>query len=312
MRSLFRPRHRKPGQDVGQPSQHLANEGGLLPARLALALALLYLLIPLAATLVFGLSGSHGWGDLSSLGAVFGDPDFWQTLLTSLGLAAGTTVLVILLLTPTVYQVHLRLPQVQPLLEALALLPFAVPPIVLGTGLLQEYNGAATNSPLVDLLSLGLVPLLSNVFPLLDLPLLLICAYVIVALPFAYRAIDNSLRAVDVRVLTEAAASLGAGWWRTLLLVILPNIWPGILTAALLTFSTVMGELTLASLFNTYTFPIYLNMTGQNDPHRAALLAVLSFLLTLLCVLGMVPATRPRTGGGRAALPGQIEGAGPR
>ncbi|MBX5457156.1 MAG: ABC transporter permease subunit [Thermogemmatispora sp.] len=290
-----------------QPMSHWR---GLLAARLALGLVLLYLLIPLAATLVFGLSGGHGWGDLSALSAVFGDPDFWLTLLTSLGLAAGTTLLVVLLLTPTVYQVRLRLPQGRFLLEALALLPFAVPPIVLGTGLLQEYNGAAASSPLVALLSLGLVPLLSNVFPLLDIPLLLVCAYVIVALPFAYRAIDNSLRAVDVRGLTEAAASLGAGWWQTLLQVILPNIWPGVLTAALLTFSTVMGELTLASLFNTYTFPIYLNMTGQNDPHRAALLAVLSFLLTLFCVLGMVPGSRLQAGAGRAALPGQIEGAG--
>ncbi|RAQ98483.1 ABC transporter permease [Thermogemmatispora tikiterensis] len=291
--------------------QTVSHWRGLLATRLALGLVLLYLLIPLGATLAFGLSGGHGWrGDLSALSAVFGDPDFWLTLLTSLGLAAGTTLLVLLLLTPTAYQVRLRLPQGRGLLETLALLPFAVPPIVLGTGLLQEYNGTAANSPLVVLLSLGLVPLLSNVFPLLDIPLLLVCSYVIVALPFAYRAIDNSLRAVDVKVLTEAAASLGAGWWQTLLQVILPNIWPGVLTAALLTFSTVMGELTLASLFNTYTFPIYLNMTGQNDPHRAALLAVLSFLLTLFCVLGIVPGSRLHAGAGRAALPGQIEGAG--
>nr|BBH92325.1 spermidine/putrescine ABC transporter permease [Thermogemmatispora argillosa] len=311
-RRLGKQRQGPAGRGIARPTENAKPEprgrrGGALGARLVLLLVLLYLLIPLGATLAFGLNSGRGWGDLALLGAVFADPDFGQTLLTSLGLAVTSTLLVVLLLTPTAYQVRLRLPQARPLLEALALLPFAVPPIVLGTGLLQEYNGAAANNPLVALLSLGLVPLLSKLVTTLDVPLVLICAYVVIALPFAYRAIDNSLQAIEVKLLTEAAASLGAGWWRTLLLVILPNIWPGILTASLLTFSTVMGELTLASLFNSYTFPIYLDMTGQNDPHRAALLAVLSFLLTLLCVLGMALATRPRMG--RATLSGQIEGA---
>ena len=32
------------------------------------------------------------------------------------------------------------------------------------------------------------------------------------ALPYMYRAVDTGLRAIDVRTLTEAAESLGAGW----------------------------------------------------------------------------------------------------
>ncbi|WP_376796442.1 ABC transporter permease [Thermogemmatispora sp.] len=295
------------------PSRRTADlPGGRLSnllTRLALGLVLLYLLLPLATTLAFGLSTDRRWSNLfEALGAAFSDPDFGQTLLTSLGLAVGATLLLVLLLTPTAYLVRLRLPQARPLLEVLALLPFAVPPIVLGTGLLQEYGGAASSNPLVTWLSLGLVPALNSLLPLLDVPLVLICAYVIIALPFAYRAIDNSLRASDVKTLAEAAASLGAGWWRTLLLVILPAIWPGVVSAALLTFSTVMGELTLASLFNCYTFPIYLDVTGQNDPHRAALLSVLSFLFTLLCLLGLLLTAGRRPGWG--ASPAQLENAG--
>lgn len=53
MRSLIRYRRRGQSPDAGQLRQRLTNEGGLLPARLALVLVLLYLLIPLAATLVF-------------------------------------------------------------------------------------------------------------------------------------------------------------------------------------------------------------------------------------------------------------------
>src|SRR5260370_34232002 len=107
-------------------------------------------------------------------------------------------------------------------------------------------------------------------------PPLLVCAYVSIALPFVYRPIDNSLRAINTRVLTEAAYSLGCGWWRTFLAVIIPNIWPGIISAALLTFSTVMGEFTSSSLFSIYTFPLYLSPPGQSVAHKHAPLSILS------------------------------------
>jgi putative spermidine/putrescine transport system permease protein len=154
-------------------------------------------------------------------------------------------------------------------------------------------------------LSLGLVPVLSNNLNIVSTPPLLVCAYVIIALPFVYRPIDNSLRAINTTVLTEAAYSLGSGWWRTFLTVILPNIWPGIISAALLTFSTVMGEFTIAQLFSIYTFPIFLNNVGQEDPHRAALLSILSFIFTLVCVLGIILLVRRRPGG--AGKDGQVE-----
>lgn len=125
----------------------------------------------------------------------------------------------------------------------------------------------------------------------------MICAYVIIALPFTYRPIENNLRAINTRVLSEAAHSLGCGWWRTFLTIVLSNIWPGIISAALLTFATVMGEFTVASLFSIYTFPIYLEVTGQNDPHKAAALTILSFTITLICVLAIIVLIRFRPGG---------------
>lgn len=271
---------------------------------IALVLVVLYLLVPLGATLAFGLSTGSDFSVLA-LQRTLSDPDFSQTLLVSLELALGATLVAILLVTPTVYWVHLRLPAVRPLLEFLSLVPFALPAIVLGVGLLQQYSG--TSGPLISLLSLGLVPFLSNGLNIIDTPPLLICAYVIIALPFVYRPIDNSLRAINTTVLTEAACSLGSGWWRAFLTVILPNIWPGVLSAALLTFSTVMGEFTIASLFNIYTFPIFLNATGQNDAHQAADLSVLSFLFTLICVLAMLLLVR-----GRRGREGQIDIAGAR
>ncbi len=258
-----------------------------------LVLVMLYLIVPLGATLAFGLGAGNGI-NFSTFQQIFSDPDFSQTLLTSLELAVGATILAVVLVTPTAYWVQLRLPKARPLLDFLSLVPFAMPAIVLAVGVLQVYSG--TPNPLIGILSLGLVPVLSNdPFNIVNTPPLLVCAYVIIALPFVYRPIDNSLRAVNTRVLSEAAYSLGSGWWRTFLTVILPNIWPGVISAALLTFSTVMGEFTLATLFSIYTFPIYLNGVGQNDAHKAASLSILSFIFTLICVLGIILLVRGRS-----------------
>ncbi len=251
--------------------------------KLVLTLVALYLLIPLGATLWFGLDTGKGF-DPSTYLRIFKDPDLSQTIITSLELALGATILVVVLVTPTAYWVQLRIPGARPLLDFLSLVPFAMPAIVLAVGLLQEYSGSA--GPVINYLSLGLVPVLSNNLNII-------------------RPIDNSLRAINTTVLTEAAYSLGSGWWRAFLTVILPNIWPGIISAALLTFSTVMGEFTLASLFSIYTFPIYLNVTGQNDPHKAASLSILSFIFTLVCVLGIILLVRRRPAG--LGKDGQVE-----
>ncbi len=260
---------------------------------LFLLLVAIYLLVPLVATLVFGLQGNNGL-DFHSYQEIFTDKNFGQTLLLSLELALATTVLSIALITPTVYWVQLRLPRLRLLLDILSLVPFAVPPIIMSLGLLEVYG---SSNMFINVLSLGLVPILSNnPFNIVNTPQLLVCAYVIVALPYVYRPIDNSMRAINTIVLTEAAYSLGSGWWRTFLRVIMPNIWPGVISGALLTFSTAMGEFTLASLFGIFTFPIYLNGVGQSDAHKAASLSILSFMLTLLCVLGIILLVRRRPG----------------
>jgi len=252
--------------------------------KLALIFVMIYLIVPLGATLWFGLDTGNGF-DFSSYRRIFSDPDFSQTIITSLELATATTILAIILVTPTAYWVQMRIPRARPLLDVLTLVPFAVPAIVLAVGLAQEYGGAS--NPLISVLSFGLVPALDS-FNIVNTAPLLVCAYVIIALPFVYRPIDNSLRAINTSVLAEAAYSLGSGWWRTFLTIILPNIWPGIISAALLTFSIVMGEFTIAQLFSIYTFPIFLNNVGQSDPHRAASLSIVSFIITLVCVLGII------------------------
>src|SRR5207249_3420472 len=105
---------------------------------LFLILVMFYLLVPLGATLSFGLSDGRRI-NFGSYQQIFTDHDFSQTLTLSLELALASTLLAVILVTPTVYWVQLRLPQARPLLDFLSLVPFAVPAVVMSLGLLEVY-----------------------------------------------------------------------------------------------------------------------------------------------------------------------------
>ena len=90
-------------------------------------------------------------------------------------------------------------------------------------------------------------------------------AYTVLSFPYMYRAIDTGLQATDVRSLTEAAQSLGAGWFRILVFVILPNLRVALLSGAFLTLAIVIGEFTIASFLARPAFGPYLYLLGEQQ-----------------------------------------------
>ena len=295
-----RPEHRRrralesapePGAGVRDDRRDRLLDGALRPApaarlevdamkqRLSLSsatwllLGTAYFVIPLLATLLFSLqSGANFSYNLSAYSAVIHDSEVWSTLRLSAVLALETIVLSLLLLVPTAYWVHLKLPRVRPYVEFLTILPFVVPPIILVVGVLQLYNGTfhAPNWFLEN----------PHVF--------LVATYVILAFPYVYRSLDAGFRAIDVHTLTEASQSLGATWTVTLRRVILPNIRLAALGGAFLTLAIVMGEFTIASLALFNTFPTYINLVNQQQVYEAAALSLVSFGITWVAMLGLL------------------------
>ena len=123
--------------------------------------------------------------------------------------------------------------------------------------------------------------------------------YVVLVLPFAYRSLDAALAAIDLRTLSEAARSLGAGWVGTITRVVVPNIWPGILSAAFISIAVVLGEYTIASLSGYQTLQVQIVAIGKSDGPTsvAASLAVLLLGFVLLLALALVTRGRHRTSG---------------
>ena len=94
----------------------------------------------------------------------------------------------------------------------------------------------------------------------------------------------TGLRAIDVRTLTEAAESQGAGAVTILFRIILPNMRAAILSGAFLTFAIVIGEFTFASLLDRPAFGPFLQLIGASRAYEPSALAVMAFALTWACL----------------------------
>lgn len=235
-------------------------------------LGAIYFLLPLYGTLDFSLRKVRGVLSLAAYQSAFADPLFVKTFVFSNEMAVLTIIVSLLLIVPTAYWVHLRLPRLRPVVEFVTLLPFVIPAIVLVFGMIKTFSAPLQVAGLTILPSLT-----GNDFSTTGL---LVAGYVVLSLPYMYRAVDNGLRSMDVHTLTEAAQSLGANWPTTMMRVIFPNLRTALLSGALLTFATVVGELTLASFLDRPAFGPYLWLLGQHLAYEPAALTIVSFALT--------------------------------
>lgn len=236
---------------------------------LAVALGGLYFLLPLVGMVDFSMRMKRGEYSFEAYRIVLADSQFQQTFLYSVGLALLTIVLGILLVVPTAYFVRLRLPGLRPVIEFITLLPLVIPPIVIVFGYIRIYNTSS------------IIPLTGT---WLGTNLLLLFGYATLALPYMYRSVDTGLRTIDIASLTEAAQSLGAGWARILVAVILPNVFVSVLSGAFLTFAIVIGEYVFAALLNVNSFGPYMVWMGGNRAYEPSALAVVAFGITWACM----------------------------
>ena len=156
----------------------------------------------------------------------------WQALFLSLQLA-GMTLLVLLPIGLLLgrwlaYQQF----KGKALIEAAVVLPLVLPPTVLGYYLLVSLGGS---SPLGQWMQQNFG--LQMTFNFLGL----VIASVVFNLPFVVQPIQRAFEAIPAP-LSEAAAVSGLNAWQTFLRVELPLAWPGILSAAVLTFVHTLGE----------------------------------------------------------------------
>jgi molybdate transport system permease protein len=169
------------------------------------------------------------------------------------------------------------------LIDALVHLPLVVPPVVTGWLLLLAFG---TQGPVGRWLNdwFGVTVMFRWTGAAI--------AAAIMAMPLMVRAMRLSIEAVDRR-LESAAATLGAGRWRTFATITLPLSLPGLLAGVVLGFARSIGEFGATITFvsnipgETRTLPIAIYAALQVPGSEAAVtrLSILSILLSLAALV---------------------------
>jgi putative spermidine/putrescine transport system permease protein len=237
-----------------------------------------FFLIPIGAMFEFSTRGDtmSAPRTLDAWRSIVRVPELTDALTASLELAAITSIAMLVLLLPTMVWVRLRLPQLNRVIEFICLLPLTVPAIALVVGMVPLYRWIGPN--------------------LSDSILTLSFAYLILVLPYTYRTLDAGLAAIDLKTLTEAARSLGAGWGTVMLRVVVPNMSSAILNACLLAVALVLGEFTFANLLafeNLQVAILYVGLVSASTSIAVAVASLL-FAFVLLMILSFVGRPRER------------------
>jgi putative spermidine/putrescine transport system permease protein len=239
----------------------------------------LYFLVPIGASVLFTVRDRGRGVTLEHYAEIPGADGFAEAFTRSLALGGLTVVLVLLLMVPTVVLVELRLRRLRTTVELLTLMPLVLPPIALVVGVRSVLSWAPDyflNTPLAEAFFALQEP---------ALPWILVFVYVVLAMPFVYRALDAGVRGADLRTLTEAARNLGASWPRVLVSVVLPVLRTSVLNAAFLTLALVLGEFTVAAILGFETFPTWIVRISGSQPQLSVAVSVLSLMITWVLLL---------------------------
>ncbi|WP_399439406.1 ABC transporter permease [Streptomyces sp. WAC07149] len=255
-----------------------------------LALSGAYFLLPLIASFVFTVHVPGQGITFEAYTRLLGAEGFTESLLLSLGLAAATIALCLLLAVPALIAVRIGSPGLRPVVEVMCTLPLVVPPIALVTGITTVLRWGPEH--------LSRTPLYQTFLAVQneEFPVVLVLAYTVLALPFVHRSLDAGLRAVDVPTLVEAARSCGASWPHVVLRVLLPNLRASLAGAAFLTLALVLGEFTIASLLGFRPFAVWIVSISGAQARMSVAVSILSLLITWLLLLALSRAgTTPST-----------------
>jgi len=256
---------------------------------------------PLILVLVEGFRGTEGW-TMDYLRQFLVRPTEWRALWGSLWISLVSVLLAALVGIPLAFLfARYEVPGGR-VLSALVALPAVLPPLVGVIAFLFLYGETGFISLLVQR-ALGLT----------DPPwrlqgagaILLVHAYSMYV--YFYLFVRAALTSLDASQY-EAAASLGAGRWRTLRRVVLPHLYPALAGAALLTFMTALASFSAPYIFGGgfRVMTTQIVATRLNGENELAMVETISLTVVALAALWLLPG-----GSGEAATGGQ-KGAAPR
>ena len=276
------------GKGIAPAPRRTGTRGSRLAVGLVAWAATGWLLLPHLALLVVSIVRKGAWTTTALPTAwtignyliLITDPVRWRPFATSLwmaGLAAAVAALVAVAVAVAARDPRRAMSR---WLEGGLGLPWAVPGTVYAIALATMFSVAQPGAGRFVLIgTLWLLPL----------------AYLIRSLPVIGRPVVTAIRGQDP-ALDEAAASLGAGRWRSFATVTLPLLAPVLAGAIALAFVTGLGDFMTSIILYTYdTRPVSLEILGAIRQGDLGVAAAYGVVLTVISSGAFLLAERGRS-----------------
>lgn len=208
---------------------------GLLAFYFICAAVLTFILLPVFVVVFYSFFGSMVGGLGSPTlefysGAIESNLD---AILLSIQIAVIVVIVDVIIGVPAAYAlVRYDFPG-RRLLQELTILPMAIPGIVIGVGIVRSWGAPRFGIDIGGTITI------------------LIVGHVLFTIPFILQVTMATLESINYQRLEESAQSLGVGWLRTFLYVIVPNIYNGVVAGAIMVFALSLGEFNIS--FFVYT-----------------------------------------------------------
>jgi iron(III) transport system permease protein len=215
---------------------------------------------------------------------IFGKRETLRPILNSLVMATWATAANIVFALAAAYVLSRRKVRARGLINALVILPWALPGTVLAMALASTFS---VNQPF------------TGRFVLVGTALILPLAYFIRNIPLVTRSTYASFQQIEPS-LEEASASLGGSAITTWRRVLIPLVAPGLAAGAMLAFVTALGEFVASILlYNHRTRPISIEILAQlrafNFGAASAYAVLLIVLMAVVFVYGQRAITENET-----------------
>jgi putative spermidine/putrescine transport system permease protein len=237
---------------------------------------LVYLVVPIALLLV-GSFGELWLNTLLPTGSttqwyvdVAKDPSFRRAFVASLAVVAITCMACVAIGLPLAYALfHTESRRLRALVRVLYQLPVALPPLVLAFGFILVFS--------------------SDTLPWLGSIWLLAAGHVVLTLPYFLQAVVADMQRLGLRVLEDAAESLGSSGWQRFMHIVLPALRHSVLAGLIIVAALSIGEFQFSNLvagFLSRTYPVVLLQAFYGATGFACAATVILLALAMVAAVG--------------------------
>ena len=250
----------------------------LIAIILSFALLLLFVIYPLAKTLIYSLTDETGAFSLANLTAILQTPRYGKVFGRTMALGLIVAVIATFIGYVFAYTVtRVNIPG-KGFFKTMATLPILSPPFVLSLSIIFLFG----KQGLISKNLLGITG--SSVYGMKSLIVVQVMSF----FPIAYLTLSGILSSIDASV-EDAACNMGAGRWKTFWTVTFPLSLPGIISGALLVFIQSLEDFsnpaTIGGDYTTLSIEVYNIITGSYDMRKGSVLALLLLLPAVIAYL---------------------------